>query len=143
MPVEYYLGAFVAVVILVLLVSLLRGASRRKLANDSDTTQLTQQLTRIADSLEALLIQLKASSIQPAQSAPIAVQPSLQAIPQREPAQALPQTLPPSSQEPAPATELEQPAQQKAAEASVAAPAKAGEPAKPSKQHVVLSMFGR
>jgi hypothetical protein len=145
MPVEYYLGIFVAVVILVLLASLLRGrASRQKLANNGETAQLTQQLTRIADSLEALLIQLKTSSVQPVQWAPVSVQPSPQLIPPRE-AQGSPQTLPPPppSQPPAQSIQPEKPGEPKSAEPSGTVPAKSGEPPKPSKQHVVLSMFGR
>lgn len=133
MPIEYYLGGFVAVVILVLLASMMLGKrSARKVATtDTIPTELTQQLTRIADSLEALLVQLKASSSQ-------TLHPSLQAIPSPEQLQA---PTPPETTPRAPVQELqlEKAAEPKAPEPA-AAPAKSAEP---SKHHVVLSMFGR
>src|SRR5579864_8242848 len=63
MPPEYYLGAAVGIVILGLLASFFRsGASRRRIPDQSiDTAQLVSQLSRIADSLEKLVVHLGAS----------------------------------------------------------------------------------
>lgn len=63
MPTEVYLGAAVGVIILVLLASLFRGRPRkRRVAQQSSATdQVAVQLSRIADALEALTLQLRAS----------------------------------------------------------------------------------
>ena len=108
MPPEYYLGITVAAVILILSASLIRRkrTARQVLDKSSDTYQLVQQLSRIADALETLVVQLRASS-------PQVVQP------------------------PAP---LQEPSEQRAPEPSRIEPARSTEP---TKQHVVLSMFGR
>ena len=56
MPPEYYLGAAVAVILLVLLGSFLKGkrVGRRELDKGSGRDELTNQLSRIADALEAI-----------------------------------------------------------------------------------------
>ena len=108
MPLEYYLGITVALVIVALLVSLTRGkrAARRVMDKSSDSYQLTHQLSRIADALEALVLHLRAAS-------PEVIQPS-------EPVKEF--------------------SERKAPEPNRTDEAKSGEP---TKQHVVLSMFGR
>jgi len=56
MPPEYYLGAAVAVILLVLLGSFLKGkgVGRRELDSSRGRDELTNQLSRIADALEAI-----------------------------------------------------------------------------------------
>lgn len=62
MPPEYYLGAAVAVILLVLLgVLLRRGRATRQVLDKSSTDQLASQLSRIADSLEKLVAHLGTS----------------------------------------------------------------------------------
>ena len=65
MPPEYYLGAAVAVILLVLFGSLLRRwlARRQALHNSNDIDQLTNQLSRIADALETLVVHFGASPL--------------------------------------------------------------------------------
>jgi hypothetical protein len=56
MPPEYYLGAAVAVILLVLLGSFLKGkrVGRREFDKGNGKDELTNQLSRIADALEAI-----------------------------------------------------------------------------------------
>lgn len=63
MPFEYYLGAAVAVILLVLFASLFRRglAPRHVLHKSSGTDQLANQLSRIADALETLVVHLGAA----------------------------------------------------------------------------------
>ena len=63
MRTEFYLGAVVGVIILVLLALLFRGRPRKRrvVQQNSDTDQLAIQLLRIADAFEALVVQLRAS----------------------------------------------------------------------------------
>jgi hypothetical protein len=63
MPPEYYLGAAVAVILLVLLGSFLKGkrVGRRELDKGSGRNDLTNQLSRIAEALEAIAAHLRAS----------------------------------------------------------------------------------
>ena len=60
MPPEYYLGASIVVIIIVLVALLFRRrpVSRRRhdLQKSSGTDQLADQLSRIADALEALVV---------------------------------------------------------------------------------------
>lgn len=64
MPLEFYLGAVAAAILLVLLASLFRrrmvrgGVGRTR----SETEQLVQQLSRIADALERFVAHFDASS---------------------------------------------------------------------------------
>ena len=114
MPLEYYFGLAVAVVLLILLVSLVRGRQTAQRVSDKTegTPQLTHQLSRIADALEKLAAQSETSPL-PLKQAPAPLpKPSEEKAPQPPPV-------------PAP-TPVEV--------------AKSSEPAKP---HVVLSMFGR
>src|SRR6516225_8442124 len=133
MPLEYYLGITVAVVIVVLLVSMMRGkrATRRGLDKNRDTDQLVRQLSRIADALETLLPYLKASPPQVVQSAPPQVV---------EPArpQVMESAPPPSSKEPKPSEE--RPSEKEPSEKTVPEPAGAEsvKSSEPRKQHVVL-----
>lgn len=62
MPTEVYLGAAIGVIILVLLASMFRGRpkKRRVVQQSSGTDQVAIQLSRIADALEALALQLRA-----------------------------------------------------------------------------------
>lgn len=71
-PVEYYLGVAVAIILLVLLISAVTGKSKRTTRrvavrenNPSANDELTRQVARAADALEALLVQLKASGVLP------------------------------------------------------------------------------
>ena len=62
MPLDYYLGAAVALILVVLLASLFRrwlGRRRQTLHNSAD--QLTNQLSRIADALDKIVVHLGAS----------------------------------------------------------------------------------
>jgi len=146
MPLEYYLGITVAVVIVVLLVSMMRGkrATRRGLDKNRDTDQLVRQLSRIADALETLLPYLKASPPQIVQSAPPqVVQPAPPQVVEPARPQVMESAPPPTSKEPNPSEE--RPSEKKPSEIIVPEPAGA-QPVKssePRKQHVVLSMFGR
>jgi hypothetical protein len=67
MPLEYYLGAAVALILLVLLASLFRRWLGRR---HNSTDQLTNQLSRIADALEKMVVHLGASPPAIAQSSP-------------------------------------------------------------------------
>lgn len=71
MPPEYYLGAAVAVILLVLLGSFLKGkrAGRRELDKSSGRDELTKQLSRIAEAMEAIAAHLRASPSPVAQKA--------------------------------------------------------------------------
>ena len=71
MPPEYYLGAAVAVILLVLLGSFLRGkrVGRRELDTSTGRDELTKQLSRIADAMEAIATHLRASPSPVAQKA--------------------------------------------------------------------------
>jgi hypothetical protein len=119
MPLEYYFGLAVAVVLLVLLISLVRGrrTTRRVSDKSEDTSQLTHQLSRIADALEKLVVQSEASPLQPKPVPAPLQKPSEERVPQ------------PTVSQPTPVPEP-----------TPAEVAKSSEPAKP---HVVLSMFGR
>jgi hypothetical protein len=63
MPPELFLGAAAVLILLVLFGSLFRGnrAKRRILHKSSQKDDLTNQLTRIADALEAIVGHLRAS----------------------------------------------------------------------------------
>jgi hypothetical protein len=147
MPPEYYFGIAVAAVLLVLLVSLVRGRQRAaRPVVSSDTSQLAQQLSRIADSLEKLAVRLEASP-------PFVKQPAASLAPVPLPSPPVASTLlpspPPASEPPAPvpaaSAPVQKPSDEKAPEPVSAEPAKT-EPAKstePAKPRVVLSMFGR
>lgn len=107
MPPEYYLGISVAVILLVLLGSLIRGRRTVQSDKNSDTYQLAHQLSRIADALEKLVVHLGSSPL-------------------------------PVKQPPAP---VEKPSEQKAPEPSQTEVVVKSDES--TKQHVVLSMFGR
>jgi len=88
MPPEYYLGAAVAVILLVLLASFLKGkrVARRALEQGSSSDELTNQLSRIADALEAIAAHHGASPSQVEQkTAPLEKAPEASA-PEPEPA---------------------------------------------------------
>ena len=63
-PTEIYVGAAVAVIVLLLLASLFRRkpTKRRVVQISSSTDQVAIQLSRIANSLEALVVQLRDST---------------------------------------------------------------------------------
>ena len=84
MPIEYFLAAGVALILLVLLVFALGGKKSRRVVmqKNSSTDELTRQVARAADALEALLAHLKAS--------PQAVTPASQPSPARQAAVAPP-----------------------------------------------------
>ena len=68
LPLEYYLGGAVAVILLVLLVSAVTGknkqTTRRVAVRENSTNgELSRQVARAADALEALLAYLKASGV--------------------------------------------------------------------------------
>jgi outer membrane biosynthesis protein TonB len=156
MPPEYYFGITVAVVLLILLASLIRGrrTARQVLDRSDGTSQLTHQLSRIADSLETLVVRLGASPPLLKQvSAPLQ-KPSEERAPEPTPIKQVSAPLQKPSEERAPeptpikqvSAPLQKPTQERApeptpvSEPSPAAVAKSSEPAKP---RVVLSMFGR
>ncbi|HTZ73341.1 MAG TPA: hypothetical protein VMB47_05440 [Candidatus Aquilonibacter sp.] len=172
MPPEYYLGAGVVLIVLVLLpfVFVRRRPVRRAAPQPGGSgitspDELTRQLARVADGLEALLKQLQSMQFSPAppsraERAAHAALPVSQAVPivalqraQPEPARApLPQVpLPPDRvQEPS----AEMPVIEQTAvsvTASAVAETAAAEPVaveqsaaeQPVKRRVKLSMFGR
>ena len=128
MPPEYYLGAAVAVIVGILLVSFLRGqrVKRRSLENGIGSEQLAGQLSRIADSLEAIVALLRASPLPIEQrSAPLE-----KALAPKPPAETRPLERPPAPKPP----------EERPSEPAAAEPEKSGE----QKHHyVTLSMFGR
>src|SRR5579864_4563866 len=65
MPIEYYAGAAIAIIVVVLLVSLMKpGRSTRQSAqhNSINADQQAKQLSRIADSLEILVSRMGAAA---------------------------------------------------------------------------------
>jgi hypothetical protein len=128
MPPEYYLGAAVAVIVGILLTSFLTGqrVKRRSLENGIGSEQLVSQLSRIADSLEAIVAHLRASPLPLAQrSAPLE-----KPLAQKPPAEKVLAERPPA----------QKPPDERPSEPAVAEPEKSGE----QKHHyVTLSMFGR
>jgi len=154
MPPEYYFGIAVAVVLLILLASLIRGrrTGRQVLDKSDGTSQLTHQLSRIADSLEILVARWGAAPPQLKQvSAPLQ-KPSEEKASEPTPIKQVSAPLQKPSEERAPeptpikqvSAPLPKPSQERAPEPtpepSPAVVAKSSEPAKP---RVVLSMFGR
>lgn len=143
MPPEYYLGAGVAVILLVLLVSLARGkGAKRPVAEKSiGTDQLAEQLSRIANALEKLAGRPEAPAPQTNQAPAQPIEAAPPRAGQISPLPAAP--APPPRAEPAapPRDEEVSPAAQRRPEPSPAAEAKTSETEK--KPHVSLSMFGR
>jgi hypothetical protein len=129
MPAEYYVGAAIAGVMLFLLAQLFRPrpARRQNLRRGNGTDQLTIQLSRIADALEALVVHLGASL-------PRVEQPSVQKASERSGAKEVHSEASPPHVEQAPVP------LQKAAEPSGTDTGKINQPAE---HHVNLSMFGR
>jgi hypothetical protein len=129
MPAEYYVGATIAVVMLFLLGQLFRRrpARRQALHRGDGTDQLTIQLSRIADVLEALVVHLGATL-------PRVEQPSVQKA--SEPSDAKQVHLEASP------PHVEQPSvpSQKAAGPSGLEKERTDQP---TEHHVNLSMFGR
>ncbi|MGH9572452.1 MAG: hypothetical protein ACRD40_02825 [Candidatus Acidiferrales bacterium] len=66
MPIEYYLAAGVAIILLVLLVFALTGKKSKRVVvqRNSGTDELTKQVARAADAIEALLVHLKNSPLE-------------------------------------------------------------------------------
>jgi hypothetical protein len=64
-PIEYYLAAGVAIILLVLLVFALTGKKSKRVVvqKTAGTDELTKQVARAADALEALLVHLKNSAL--------------------------------------------------------------------------------
>ena len=129
MPPEYYLGAAVAVILLVLLGSFLRGkrVGRRELDRGSGKDELTNQLSRIADALEVIAAHWRAlpSPVeQKAASLEKAPKPSVPEPSASEPSMPEPSASEPTAPEPV-GTDQEN----------------SGEPKK--HHYVSLSMFGR
>lgn len=64
MPLEYYIGALIAVTLLVLLAQLFRRSPARKhdMRKSSDSERVAKQLSRIADALEALVVHMGPST---------------------------------------------------------------------------------
>ncbi|HKV46957.1 MAG TPA: hypothetical protein VJN69_02615 [Candidatus Acidoferrales bacterium] len=65
MPIEYYLAAGVAIILLVLLVFALTGKKSKRVVvqRNFGTDELTKQVARAADALEALLVHLENSPL--------------------------------------------------------------------------------
>lgn len=152
MPLEYYLGGAVALIVLVLLVMALTGKKkvtrRVVVAKPSDNEELTRQVKRAADALEALLAHLKAHPLQaatPVQQPVVAPTPSQRAATQvpvpPAPPVAVHRTPEPvaasSHVDPIPVAS-EPPTEEPAATAEVAADTPEQKP-----RRVKLSMFGR
>ena len=151
MPLEYYLGAAVAVIVLVLLVSAFTGKkkSKRRIipVSHAGTDDLTRQLARAADALEAILKHLDAHPLQTPAATQTSIRPALSPLPQR--AQAPPQapaSAPAESPRVAPERVVPT-ADPVITETPAAEPAVAAEaPVAASEQkprRVKLSMFGR
>ncbi|HUO33519.1 MAG TPA: hypothetical protein VMU43_00865 [Candidatus Acidoferrum sp.] len=142
-PPEYYLGAGVAVILLVLLVSLARGKGAKRQAPEKNigTDRVAEQLSRIADALEKLAGRSEAPAQHVEPAAPLRAE---QAPPAKaeQLAPARVEQAPPSHAEPAPPPEAEKaaPPLQKSPEPGPAVETKSSEP---EKRHVSLSMFGR
>jgi len=117
---EYLLGAAVAVIILILLASMFRRkpTKRRVVPMSSSTDQTAIQLSRIADTLEALVVQLKESTSPHVEHVPIPSPPRIEQ----------------------PSEPIHKAPVQRAPESSVTDQTKSDEP---TKRHVNLSMFGR
>jgi len=120
MPTEFYVPAAVGIIILVLLVSLFRRKpkKRRVVQMNSSTDQVAIQLSRIADTLEALVVQLRDSTSPHVEQAPI--------------------PLPPRIEQPS--KPIQKAPVQRAPESSTTEQTKSDDP---TKRHVNLSMFGR
>lgn len=81
MPIEYYLAAGVALILLVLLVFALTGKKSKRVVvqKTPGTDELIRQVARAADALEALLLHLKNSPL-----------PAVMPVPQQAPARPAP-----------------------------------------------------
>ncbi len=170
MPPEYYLGAGVVLIMLVLLpFAFIRKRPKRSAASRlsapaiSESDELTRQLARVADGLEALLKQLKSMQLGPAPAARVervtpAAAPTTQAatvVPatadQPIAAQAAPPQTPlPPPRAPEPVVQTTPEPAFPVASAPIPEPASAEalalEPPveeQPVKRRVKLSMFGR
>ena len=151
MPIEYYLAAGVAFILLVLLVFALTGKKSKRVVvqKTPGTDELTKQVARAADALEALLVHLKSSPL-----------PAVMPVPQQAPAHPAPparveqvtvrtaEVIPdvakpePSLAPPIPKPVTEEPVvAERATAETVAAEKEAQVEQKP--RRVKLSMFGR
>ncbi len=150
MPIEYYLAAGVAIIVLVLLVFALTGKKSKRIVvqKNPGTDELTRQVARAADALEALLAQLKALPPQVAMrtvpQAPVRPAPPARAeevtvrTAEIRTVEAAPEAVNPA---PAAAEPAVSEAAVTVASESVAAEEDAPIPQKP--RRVKLSMFGR
>jgi hypothetical protein len=151
MPIEYYLAAGVALILLVLLVFALTGKKTKRVVVQKNPggDELTRQVARAAAALEALLVQLKASP--PQATTPVAQQaPSRAVAPTRveqvpiRTAEVVTEVVKPQSapEPPIPATVVAEPVVTEPVRAEpVAIEEEAQAPQKP--RRVKLSMFGR
>jgi len=150
-PIEYYLAAGVAIILIVLLIFALTGkkAKRVVVERTSGTDELTKQVARAADALEALLVHLKNSQI--AAVTPAAQQSLPRMVPTARPEQAPTRSTPVGPEAAKPQPPLAPPIPEPAPETIVPVPEPAPEPVgaqeeahiEQKRRRVKLSMFGR
>ncbi len=136
MPTEYYFGIGIAIIVVVLLGLLLKpGQGRRRIVQHQSAAsdQTAVQLSRIADSLEKLVVHLGAS--QPAEALPVPPPPIAEPLATHKEKIAEPNATEQTSIEPPSATE------QARTEPQSATVEKKTE--QPVEHRVKLSMFGR
>lgn len=157
MPLEYYLGGAVALIVLVLLGMALTGkksARRVVVAKNADDEDLARQVARAADALEALLAHLRAhplqvpTSVQPVPDRPVASTRAADMPVQAPPAVAA-RRAPEPQVAPTPVSPGDVPPEQLAPEPGLVEPTAApeagaaGASAGQKPRRVKLSMFGR
>jgi len=150
-PIEYYLAAGVAIILIVLLIFALTGkkAKRVVVQRTSGTDELTKQVARAADALEALLVHLKNSQI--AAVTPAAQQSLPRMVPTVRPEQAPTRSTAVGPEAAKPQPPLAPPIPEPAPETIVPVPEPAPEPVgaqeeahiEQKRRRVKLSMFGR
>ncbi|HEY6466008.1 MAG TPA: hypothetical protein VIY69_08455 [Candidatus Acidoferrales bacterium] len=152
MPLEYYLGGAVAVIVLILLFVALTGKKptrRVVVAKTTDSEELTRQVARAADALEALLAHLKAHPFQGEAPTRAAASPRSVEVPVQAPPTGVVQKTPEPQVPPMPVSPESiaskplavEPATPEFATTAEAEPA--GTSAEQKPRRVKLSMFGR
>ena len=144
MPIEYYAGAAIALIVVVLLVLLMKpGRSTRQSAqhNSINADQLAKQLSRIADSLEILVARMgaaatvenpRAEGLRGEDPKPLAKEPLAEVPKAHVEEPRAEEVKPPAEKAPASPPDVVEP--------SAAEPEKVEQPVE---RHVRLSMFGR
>jgi hypothetical protein len=149
MPIEYYAGAAIALIVVVLLVLLMKpGRSTRQSAqhNSINADQLAKQLSRIADSLEILVARMGAAATVEKPRAEGLSAVGLRGEDPKPLAKEPPAEVPKAHVEEPRAEEVKPPAEKAPASPPNAVEPSAADPGKveqPVERHVRLSMFGR